>query len=330
MNGLSIVFNLALFYLIIYHSDHYLKVYKRVLMATCLSDLTLSVIMLLGQPVVMFGGGYVLLFSNGFFRHTSAVIDFLAVLGECAGLHANVVLLVVQFVYRYLHMCKREEHQRDKFATVKLVVLPVCWCIVQSFVTAWFIYEPSSKRPLFLDILRNNSWPVSNDDTAPYPYGSYCLRAKALVYVGFYAITSGGGYVLIVWTELQIVQHLRQLGDTINRNTQKMHSEIHRALLALAICPLFTCVIPIFFFLYNIVTMSSPGEITILFSTAVTAITLFNPLTTTYFVKPYRNAVLNVFKRKKRNAIVAETTLAPTSQGGLSVLPSSEPAATEQ
>lgn len=51
INGSAFLLNCYLAYVILAHSTHYVKVYRRVLLTTCVSDVLLSLITFLGQPV---------------------------------------------------------------------------------------------------------------------------------------------------------------------------------------------------------------------------------------------------------------------------------------
>lgn len=55
VNSLSILLNSYLLYLILRHSTLYLRIYRRVLLIACWSDLSLSIVILLGQPVRLSG-----------------------------------------------------------------------------------------------------------------------------------------------------------------------------------------------------------------------------------------------------------------------------------
>lgn len=51
INGSALVLNFFLIYFILAHSSGYIKAYKRVLLTTCVSDILLALITLIGQPV---------------------------------------------------------------------------------------------------------------------------------------------------------------------------------------------------------------------------------------------------------------------------------------
>ncbi|KAH7692984.1 hypothetical protein AAVH_39987, partial [Aphelenchoides avenae] len=72
-----------------------------------------------------------------------------------------------------------------------------------------------------------------------------------------------------------------------------------------AICPLVISGIPIFFFVVSICFSLCPGSISAFMTTGTSCITVFNPLTTIFFMRCYREAV---FKHlRKAQARVAGT-----------------------
>ncbi|KAH7702943.1 hypothetical protein AAVH_29893 [Aphelenchoides avenae] len=93
----------------------------------------------------------------------------------------------------------------------------------------------------------------------------------------------------------------------LTNQTKEMHKEINRALLALAAAPLFTLIGPVWFFLFCIATQASPGPISAFMACSLTLITIANPLTTLYFVKPYRYALMSYVGWKKPVVAPAET-----------------------
>ncbi|KAH7722166.1 hypothetical protein AAVH_10341, partial [Aphelenchoides avenae] len=50
---------------------------------------------------IYFDAEYVLFVSNGFFSKRHLLFDHLLMAAFCAGLHTNIILVVVQFLWRY-------------------------------------------------------------------------------------------------------------------------------------------------------------------------------------------------------------------------------------
>ncbi|KAH7711413.1 hypothetical protein AAVH_21286, partial [Aphelenchoides avenae] len=76
-----------------------------------------------------------------------------------------------------------------------------------------------------------------------------------------------------------------------------------------AICPLITTAIPIFYFIITICMSFCPGAISAFMSTAVTSITMFNPITTVVFMRCYREAVLKVVRKRRTVPFPTGTTV---------------------
>ncbi|KAI1695943.1 serpentine type 7TM GPCR chemoreceptor str domain-containing protein [Ditylenchus destructor] len=156
VNGLFIMFNCCLLYLIKYHSTFGIKVYRYLLTVDASLDLCLGIVVLLGQPVGMTGGGITILMSNGFFSGQSATLDSILITVWAFILHTNLVWIPVQFVYRYRLLCKNEQNIKANCSIVAIatiysavaVFVIVPWCEVRE--------EFQSDGQLVLDL---NNWP---------------------------------------------------------------------------------------------------------------------------------------------------------------------------
>ncbi|KAI1703741.1 serpentine type 7TM GPCR chemoreceptor srd domain-containing protein [Ditylenchus destructor] len=123
VNTLSILFNVYLLYLIKYHSTFGVKLYQYLLTIDALLDLALSISAFIAKPslqqssnkislqicqVVFTADGYCTMMSNGFFAGRSASFDAFTVMVYLTFLHTNIIWIPVQFVYRYLLLCKKK------------------------------------------------------------------------------------------------------------------------------------------------------------------------------------------------------------------------------
>ncbi|KAH7725284.1 Protein SRJ-5 [Aphelenchoides avenae] len=106
----SLLLNLLLFYLIVCHSTKQLQSYRNILLLTCVSDIFLSAIVLLDQPAMFFTGeGYMILVTNGPLANRWPWYDYIVTAMDCTFLHANITAVVVQFISRYVMICRPEE-----------------------------------------------------------------------------------------------------------------------------------------------------------------------------------------------------------------------------
>ncbi|KAH7694660.1 hypothetical protein AAVH_38289 [Aphelenchoides avenae] len=111
-------------------------------------------------------------------------------------------------------------------------------------------------------------------------------------------ITLLGGYGIVVWCQYKIIGHMQRHGKSIRESTRRTHADINRAMIALALSPLLTSMGPTLILVGCMVVDFSPGAITVYLSLGMSMITLVNPITTIYFVRPYRDAVISMFDGK--------------------------------
>ncbi|KAH7704714.1 hypothetical protein AAVH_28091 [Aphelenchoides avenae] len=109
-------------------------------------------------------------------------------------------------------------------------------------------------------------------------------------------------------------RHLRSMGSATHGFTSKMHRDFHRALLAMAICPLITSAVPILFIVGAAWLELTPGSALGFLEMTVSSITMFNPITTVFFIRSYRQVILKPFKRKRTENETTRVT-------GLSMIP---------
>lgn len=91
-------------------------------MMSCLSDLLLAIVVAVSETVslpsayvhkfklkaFLYEDGYFILVADGFFHGRNAVFDFFCVATYCGLIHANCVIVIVQFAWRYQLICQSE------------------------------------------------------------------------------------------------------------------------------------------------------------------------------------------------------------------------------
>ncbi|KAH7699810.1 hypothetical protein AAVH_33082, partial [Aphelenchoides avenae] len=100
--------NFLLLYLILTKSSLKVKEYKELLLLACFGDLTLAIVVMVGEPALLYEDGYFILVADGFFHGRNAVFDFFCVATYCGLIHANCVIVIVQFAWRYQLICQSE------------------------------------------------------------------------------------------------------------------------------------------------------------------------------------------------------------------------------
>ncbi|KAH7705632.1 hypothetical protein AAVH_27157 [Aphelenchoides avenae] len=112
IDGTSALLNMLLLYLILKCSPPYMKTYKFLILLSCIGDLALSLVSIFGQPVVAHDHEYAMVISNGFFSRRSSLLDHIAMALYCVSLHANIVFIVVQFIWRFSVLSKDMLYER--------------------------------------------------------------------------------------------------------------------------------------------------------------------------------------------------------------------------
>ncbi|KAI1694942.1 serpentine type 7TM GPCR chemoreceptor str domain-containing protein [Ditylenchus destructor] len=230
----STVLNIYLLYLITYHSTFGIKLYKYLLTVDAGLDLIFGFIVLLSQPVGFSCDGYFVMKLNGFVAGFSPGWDSFFGILYLFFLNANVMWIPVQFVYRYLLLCKDSIHSLKTnvlIATFTIFYSLLCLVIIVIMCEVREEYQTVGKQ-----IIEKNGWPMRSDQRPTYVVGSF-----------------------------------------------------------IAICPLIAITIPVYYFCTVFAFQLCSGWISAYITSALSAITVINPLTTIFCFRCYRRAALKHF-----------------------------------
>ncbi|KAI1706060.1 serpentine type 7TM GPCR chemoreceptor str domain-containing protein [Ditylenchus destructor] len=285
MNSLSILFNCYLLYLIKYYSTFGVKLYQYLLTIDAILDLCLGVGALLAQPVGLTGNGYTVMISNGFFTGHSTFLESLTATFYLVILHTNIIWIPVQFVYRYRLLCKKSG--KSIHIDILIISVTITYSIIALKVLASFSEVRDEYQSIGQHVLGLNNWPS-------YKYGfimgGHIKEWRMIAYVLLWTTTSATSIFIVIWCEKMIAKNFNQLCDMSHASTRRMHKEFQRALLAMAICPLFTTSMPVFYFMTTIAFQLCPGRVSAIMTICLSSISLFNPLTTIICFRCYRRA----------------------------------------
>lgn len=128
------------------------------------------------------------------------------------------------------------------------------------------------------------------------PEGENALR----MHLGAFAVATAVVYATVFFAQVRIVRKLEQLKPSMLSGTRKMHADLNRALIALALCPMVTSALPIIFFLVEIFFAKDEADSLVIFaSTVLSSIAFWNPITTCFLIRPYRTALIRYIRRTK-------------------------------
>ncbi|KAI1694941.1 serpentine type 7TM GPCR chemoreceptor str domain-containing protein [Ditylenchus destructor] len=246
----STVLNIYLLYLITYHSTFGIKLYKYLLTVDAGLDLIFGFIVLLSQPVAFTCDGYFVMKLNGFVAGFSPGWDSFFAIIYVFFLYANVMWIPVQFVYRYLLLCK------DSIHSLKTNVLIASFTIFYSLFCLYVFVAMCEVREEYQTvgkhIIEKNGWPMRSDQRPTYVVGSF-----------------------------------------------------------IAICPLISITMPLYYFCTVFAFQLCSGWISAYITSALSAITVINPLTTIFCFRCYRRAALKSFTCNRLKATVRPSNSVP-------------------
>ncbi|KAH7706209.1 7TM GPCR protein [Aphelenchoides avenae] len=272
--------------------------YRWMFQITCVCDIVLSVSLLSWQFVAVWDDAILVIFSNSFFAPESSTASFWILVIGCHMLFLNMMFLPVPFVYRYIQL--HSARGVSFVAKCALVMLPLVLSIVglSSSINLYShndVYYNQGLRILANSGLNVVSGHVSTVNFIALPIASMKLLVDLLLFM----LNAACGYSLVIFCEYRMLCKLRSMDQSSYASTRRMQADISRALVALAVSPLLSAVIPVVSIATCILLHLNVGYTSAVIPFAVTAITIVNPITTCYFVLPYRRAISSVFSRAK-------------------------------
>ncbi|KAI1699340.1 serpentine type 7TM GPCR chemoreceptor srd domain-containing protein [Ditylenchus destructor] len=314
VNTLSILFNCYLLYLIRYYSTFKIKLYQYLLSIDAMLDLCLGVSAIVAQPVGLTGEGFIVAVMNGFFAGQSSFFDSLSMTFYLFTLHVNVIWIPVQFFYRYRLLCGNSAKSAE--TNILITIVTVAYSAVAFVVIMNFCQVRDEYQPIGLRVLDLNNW--SNQKNG-FVLGGHIKEWKVIAHVILWTTTSWASIFIVIWCEKRINKIFKPLGHLSHGNGQRMHKEFQRALLAMAIFPLFTSCIPVLYFVTTIAFQMCPGRISAIMTIFLSSVSLFNPLTTITCFRCYRQATVRFVTCGRRSASVSSTTNAGCATGSSAI-----------
>ncbi|KAH7705631.1 hypothetical protein AAVH_27156 [Aphelenchoides avenae] len=104
-------------------------------------------------------------------------------------------------------------------------------------------------------------------------------------------------YAIVFWTQYKVMRKLRFHGLEMPLSVRKMHADVNRALVALAVCPFISALVPLGISIAFLFLRIDIGALSPFMSVFGTSVAACNPITTCLFVRPYRRAIAGLFKK---------------------------------
>ncbi|KAH7722480.1 hypothetical protein AAVH_10006 [Aphelenchoides avenae] len=191
----------------------------------------------------------------------------------CSMLHVNIVLLAIQFVWRNNLICGRDRQRAPTGPK-------------SSHISDRVVLLPVVHGDLVLGVL------------------------KTRLHHAFYLLSGALSYVVIITCQIRVIRFMRSMGVPTHCATRRAHTEINRALVALAVTPLLG-IIPTGIMISTAALGINNGPISAYMSIGMTIITLVNPLVAILFIRPYRNGFLRLLHIRRKYTVVYSIHVTP-------------------
>ncbi|KAI1699635.1 serpentine type 7TM GPCR chemoreceptor srd domain-containing protein [Ditylenchus destructor] len=314
VNGLSIILNSILLYLIKFHSNFGVKLYQYLLTVDVALDLGLGIVAMLCQPIALNADGILTMYSNGFFSNRSALLDSVLLTLFFFFVHTNLIWIPMQFIFRYRMFCK-DDHGLSR-ATIAIITVAAIYSLFALLVFYSVINVREEYQPTGQYVLDLYEW---TNNTKNFLMGATANDLSLILWLVVWNFSGFGSICIVIWCEMGIVKYLRELGTPTHENTARMHKEFHRALMAMAICPLVTITVPVIYFILSFTTRLRTRYVSVIMTSGLSCITLFNPITTILIFRCFREVIFrtlscNIFSTSMTKVIkVFETTQVTSS-----------------
>ncbi|KAH7708215.1 hypothetical protein AAVH_24527 [Aphelenchoides avenae] len=146
-----------------------------------------------------------------------------------------------------------------------------------------------------------------DNGTTPFPSSTHLSEARTIMHDLMYTVSILGGYSLVIWCQYRMLKFLRYGSDKMTERTRKSHAEVNRALIVLSVTPLVGIIGPSALMVALLVLQLQLGPVAVYITLSMTTITVVNPLTIVYFLRPFRKAVSDAIFSKSKTAVLVRT-----------------------
>uniref|UniRef100_A0A7E4UYP4 7TM_GPCR_Srx domain-containing protein n=1 Tax=Panagrellus redivivus TaxID=6233 RepID=A0A7E4UYP4_PANRE len=216
-----------------------MKTFKKALYLGCITDIVFGIYMFLFCPTTyVTQGTYIFLLQGvvGNFSHKYGIYPFVV---HLFFMYTTISNAAVQFLYRYLMVCRNIYLTRLKFILITLAFMT--FSVSYSLLTV-IIYNNQPEGITYFDKLNGTQWPSDGSFTQ---FGAASTDAfKLQVYLIAIPLTTGS-YTIVSLAAYLVWRKLHELKNNMSKETRRMHSEISVILIVEAAVPYITIVIPI-------------------------------------------------------------------------------------
>ncbi|KAH7724847.1 7TM GPCR protein [Aphelenchoides avenae] len=299
-----------------------LRKYSRVLLCSCTVEIVYTATCLLIDEHLSFQNGILFMVVNGFYTD-SYDTNFALVMFQIYMIYATLAMGTIPLTFRYFSICRQHVLTILQLLPIVVTALLLPSPIVITGYVAWYANGQEIRRRMS-DEIRNMT--CGDPGEVPLFTAGQILSSQSSV---MYSLPLLGGVAnvlitssIIIFCTVNICVAVRQ--GVFSVRVRALQRQLNSALAVQALNPLVAMVIPLGFALAAMLTESDRVSFALPAVTAITAyVPLLNPLSTIFFIRSYREAVIHFFSShcvRKRIAPHASTFATSSSPSGRELL----------
>ncbi|KAH7715495.1 7TM GPCR protein [Aphelenchoides avenae] len=293
----GIVLNFALIVVVTKCSLKQLKSFGKLLIQSCVVDIYTLAISAVVQPVYIVIDGKTILLQTGPFRAVDQPWHTILILMWDFGYYFSVISIVIQFIYRYLAICRGIVLTAFQYAAT----LAAGALLVDVYIGLQFIAMSPHKNEESIELAIATYFDHRTEVGMVGIPGSWFCVTMCLYTIVVEALC----YVTIIMCSVMITRSVHKIaeGSDLER-TAEINRQLSLTLTIQAVLPLAALLVGIFCVIICSIIKISQQELSIYFVAyfmlVVPVIPVLNPLVTLLVIKPYRNFI---FRRTRTTTI---------------------------
>ncbi|EFO97725.1 hypothetical protein CRE_16073 [Caenorhabditis remanei] len=209
------ILTVLLLWLIINKSSKNIGSYRYLMLTFSLFSFVYAIVEILTQPIIVLHEACLMVYADSFLKHHKTIAQAgLGLYG--ASYEFCISLLAVQFVYRFLAICRPNDLKKLSGCNLlKIYILPIF------FSTIWFLIDC-------------------------FPCGPSDLKAEYMSELGYFAVLY---YELSIITILvcgyKTYQKMQQVGSSMSVKTKELNNQLFKTLIFQTLVPMFLMFTPV-------------------------------------------------------------------------------------
>ncbi|KAI6204946.1 hypothetical protein M3Y94_00736300 [Aphelenchoides besseyi] len=284
----GLLFNFLLGFLIMTRSQHQLRLVRPILLLGCIVDILLSINYIVLPPIIFAGYGYYIGIVNELFQvGGSTTPDVWIALSGMITI-GSFVVVPFQFLYRS-YTLKFGEPPKGR-----VLWLYICGAMIGVGIAGWisctlYFNRVPEFRPNALKILRSAGYLHIKEESL---HGSHSNETKFYIFINCMGGFVYSCYAIVIYTQLAMRKHFRNLSQHMSATTKRMHQDLTRALIALAVFPFITYIVAGSCAMYSVAQCRDMGLANCLCSILYTLSPMVNAISTVILIRPFRLTIL--------------------------------------